>query len=70
MNVVSSATIPPARYQKWVAAPIADIQAAIERGEGMFAVKDRAAFNLEEVKRALTGRYSGGVQLLAGPTEK
>lgn len=35
-----------------------------------FAVKDRAAFNLDEVKRGLTGRYSGGVQVLAGPTEK
>ncbi len=36
-----AATIPPARYQKWVAAPIADVQAAIQRGEGMFAIKDR-----------------------------
>jgi len=35
-----------------------------------FAVKDRAAFNLDEVKRALTGRYSGGVQVLVGPTER
>jgi hypothetical protein len=35
------ATIPPARYQKWVAAPIADVRAALARGEGMFAVKER-----------------------------
>ncbi len=35
-----------------------------------FAVKDRAAFNLDDVKRVLTGRYSGGVQVLSGPTEK
>lgn len=38
---VDADTIPPARYQKWVAAPIADVQAAIGRGEGMFAIKDR-----------------------------
>ena len=35
-----------------------------------FAVKDRTAFNLDEVKRTLTGRYSSRVQVLAGPTEK
>lgn len=35
-----------------------------------FAVKDRAAFNLDEVKRGLSDRYSSGVQVLAGPTEK
>lgn len=33
-----------------------------------FVVKDRAAFNVDEVKRALTGRYSSGVLVLAGPT--
>lgn|GEM_PF-5820710 len=35
-----------------------------------FAVKDRTAFNLDEVKRTLTGRYSSGVQVLVGPTSQ
>ena len=38
---VDQATIPPARYQKWIAAPIDQIQDAITRGEGLVAVQDR-----------------------------
>lgn len=33
-----------------------------------FTIKDRARFDLEEVKRALTPRYDDGVKVLAGPT--
>ena len=33
-----------------------------------FAVKDRAAFSLDEVKRGLGDRYGDGVRVLAGPT--
>ncbi len=35
-----------------------------------FTVKDRAKFNMEEIKRALGPRYDDGVKILAGPTEK
>ncbi len=35
-----------------------------------FTVTDRAKFDLQEVKQALTSRYSDGVKVLAGPTEK
>lgn len=38
---VDAETIPPARYEKWLAAPLADIQAAIGRGDGMVVVKER-----------------------------
>ena len=38
---VDQATIPPARYEKWLAAPIATIEDALARGEGLVAVKDR-----------------------------
>jgi len=38
---VDQETIPPARYQQWVAAPIDSIASAIGRGEGMVAVKQR-----------------------------
>ena len=33
--------MPPERYAQWLAAPIADIKAALERGEGFAAVKER-----------------------------
>ena len=35
-----------------------------------FTVKDRAKFNMDEVKQALGSRYSDGVKILTGPTEK
>jgi hypothetical protein len=38
---VDEATIPPARYAKWLAAPVAAIEDAFARGEGLVAVKDR-----------------------------
>lgn len=38
---VDADTIPPARYEKWLAAPLSEIQGAIEHGEGMIAVKER-----------------------------
>lgn len=38
---VDQATIPPARYQQWVAAPIDTIEDALSRGEGFVAVKVR-----------------------------
>ena len=37
--------------------------------QAKFTVKDKAAFNLEEVKKALGGRYDSGVKVLAGPTD-
>ncbi len=40
------------------------------RRQAKFTVKDRTKFDLEEVKRALGRRYSGGVKVLAGPTDK
>jgi hypothetical protein len=38
---VDQATIPPARYQQWLAAPLDTIQGALARGEGLVAVKER-----------------------------
>lgn len=38
---VDQATIPPARYQQWIAAPIDTIESALGRGDGMVAVKQR-----------------------------
>ena len=38
---VDADTIPPARYEKWLAAPLVDIKAAIEHGDGLIAVKER-----------------------------
>jgi hypothetical protein len=38
---VDQETIPPARYQQWIAAPIDSIESAINRGEGVVAVKTR-----------------------------
>jgi hypothetical protein len=35
-----------------------------------FTVKDRAKFNLEEVKQAIGSRYASGLVVLTGPTEK
>ena len=35
-----------------------------------FTITDRAKFDLEEVKRALTPRYDDHVKVLAGPTER
>jgi len=37
--------------------------------QAKFTVKDKAKFNLDEVKRALGTRYADGVKVLAGPTE-
>jgi hypothetical protein len=39
-----------------------------KRRQARFKVKDRAKFNMDEVKRALGKRYSYGVKLLVGPT--
>jgi hypothetical protein len=41
-----------------------------KKRQARFIVKDRAKFNLDELKRALGPRYSDGVQVLTGPTEK
>lgn len=38
---VDAQTMPPERYAKWLALPLADIQSALSRGEGLFAVKER-----------------------------
>ncbi len=38
---VDQATLPPARYQQWLAAPIDVIADALARGEGLVAVKER-----------------------------
>ncbi|QJW96380.1 hypothetical protein [Frigoriglobus tundricola] len=35
-----------------------------------FTVKDRAKFDMDEVKRALGPRYADGVKVLTPPTEK
>lgn len=40
---VDEQTMPPERYATWLALPIADIQSALSRGEGLFAVKERAS---------------------------
>jgi len=37
--------------------------------QAKFTVKEKSAFNLDEVKRALGERYGHGVTVLAGPTE-
>jgi hypothetical protein len=37
--------------------------------QSKFTVKSKAAFNLNEVKRALGSRYSDGVTTLVGPTD-
>lgn len=39
---VTSDTLVPARYEKWLAVPTAAIRAAFERGEALVAVKERA----------------------------
>ncbi len=38
---VTSDSIPPERYAKWLAAPIGDISSALGRGEGLVAVRER-----------------------------
>ena len=37
--------------------------------QAKFTVKDKKAFNMEELKKALGERYGEGVSVLAGPTE-
>jgi hypothetical protein len=44
------------------------IKADGKKRQAKFTVADPAKFNMDEVKRALGDRYSGGVKLLAGPT--
>jgi hypothetical protein len=46
------------------------IKTDAKRRQARFKVKDREKLNMDEVKRALGPRYSYGVKLLAGPTEK
>ncbi|MFO0672355.1 MAG: AgmX/PglI C-terminal domain-containing protein [Polyangiaceae bacterium] len=41
VTYVTADTIPPPRYAKWLAADVAEIQAAFARGDGLFAVKTR-----------------------------
>jgi hypothetical protein len=36
--------------------------------QALFIVKDRAKFNLDELKQALGSRYADGVKVLSGPT--
>ena len=38
---VEEETMVPARYAKWLAAPIADVKKAIDAGDGLYAVKER-----------------------------
>ena len=37
--------------------------------QAKFTVKDKKAFNLDEVKQALGERYRDGVTVMTGPTE-
>jgi hypothetical protein len=46
------------------------IKADGKKRQVKFTVKDRAKFNLDEVKQALGSRYSDGVKVLSGLTEK
>jgi hypothetical protein len=46
------------------------IKADGKKRQVKFTVKDRAKFNMDEIKQALGSRYNYGVKLLAGPTEK
>jgi hypothetical protein len=39
---VDAQTIPPARYERWMAASIAEVKEAIESGDGLVAVKERS----------------------------
>lgn len=39
-----------------------------KKRQATFTVKDRAKFNMDEVKRALGARYGDGAKLLTGPT--
>lgn len=48
----------------------ATIQTDGKRRQVKFAVTDLGRFDLEEIARALGPRYSYGMKLLAGPTEK
>ena len=38
--------------------------------QARFAVKDKAAFNLDEVNKALGSQYNRGVKVLTGPTDE
>ena len=38
--------------------------------QAKFTVKDRAQFNMDEVKRALGSRYGDDAKLMTGPTDK
>jgi len=52
----------------WVESDSIKIDA--RKRQAKFTVTDRAKFNMDELKEALGSRYSSGVKLLAGPTEK
>jgi hypothetical protein len=39
-----------------------------KKRQALFTVKDRAKFNLDELKKALGSRYGDGVKVLTGPT--
>jgi hypothetical protein len=51
----------------WVEA--ATIRTDAKKRQAKFAVKDRAKFNMDELKRALGDRYEYKVRVLTGPTE-
>lgn len=42
VTYVDAETIPPARYERWFAVPIGDMQKAIAAGAGLVAVKERS----------------------------
>ncbi len=44
------------------------IKADGKKRQAKFTVTDAKKFNMDEVKRALGDRYSGGVKMLTGPT--
>ena len=46
------------------------VKADGKKRQVLFTVKDRAKFNMDEVKQALGSRYNDGVVVLAGPTSQ
>ena len=46
------------------------IKTDAKKRQARFKVKDRAKFDMDEVRQALGPRYADGVKLLAGPTSE
>jgi hypothetical protein len=47
-----------------------NIKTDLKKRQARFKVKDRAKFNVDELRRALGPRYGDGMKVLAGPTSE